>query len=503
MFDKPVNPEEVPDYYNIIAYPMDFCSMLDKIDNGLYIWCAANGVCVRSLSHPLSPTVFFALNFAWCRRRGVVFALQLRTVYGRRDSYLPQRLRVQRPQDAARAAHYSRVSANRGTWCMSRSFAAATPPPPPRACPPPRSLAHATHCFLPVRILTPWPFPPSFPPPAHPSFAPIDCSRQDFANEMAVEMDERMGGSPLAVCTEIYRRRFNQEPVAEKLHEEAQKRARDILLRNGPGAAVAAAAAAAAASSAGGDGMGGGSGSGPGAAGPHTGRSTRARYGRLGSQDDFYAQGLDAVKSILSKPRSKGRATDPGASSSAAAPAEDAADGGSAPAAAAEAACGDGAGSAEGPLAAGDPVDPAADGVDSGAGPAAAEVKHADSGSEAGALGHERQMDGVAADEHGSQPAFSGGPVAEMAAEEAMPAAAAVAAVSAIPAPASAAAAAAAEVAVRDHKDPEVDIEAEAAALNRELAGEGLCRAPRYSPPPPRVPFCPRLAWCFAPEGAK
>ena len=33
-----MDPEEVPDYHTIIAYPMDFTTMLDKIDRGEYIW---------------------------------------------------------------------------------------------------------------------------------------------------------------------------------------------------------------------------------------------------------------------------------------------------------------------------------------------------------------------------------------------------------------------------------------------------------------------------------
>ncbi len=47
-FDKPVDPEEVPDYYTLIAYPMDFCSMLDKIDSQQYMWCVPTPLSART-----------------------------------------------------------------------------------------------------------------------------------------------------------------------------------------------------------------------------------------------------------------------------------------------------------------------------------------------------------------------------------------------------------------------------------------------------------------------
>jgi hypothetical protein len=33
-----VDPEEVPDYYEIIKTPMDFSTMMDKIERGEYVW---------------------------------------------------------------------------------------------------------------------------------------------------------------------------------------------------------------------------------------------------------------------------------------------------------------------------------------------------------------------------------------------------------------------------------------------------------------------------------
>ncbi len=42
-----VDPDEVPDYASVIAYPMDFATMSDKIDQGDYLWCVQVAVRVH------------------------------------------------------------------------------------------------------------------------------------------------------------------------------------------------------------------------------------------------------------------------------------------------------------------------------------------------------------------------------------------------------------------------------------------------------------------------
>jgi hypothetical protein len=39
-----VDSDEVVDYYEIVHYPMDFTTMLDKIDTRQYTWCGWRGV---------------------------------------------------------------------------------------------------------------------------------------------------------------------------------------------------------------------------------------------------------------------------------------------------------------------------------------------------------------------------------------------------------------------------------------------------------------------------
>lgn len=70
MFSEPVDPKEVPDYYDFIKFPMDFGTMRKKITDGAYASLELFQkdiflICSNAMRYNARDTVYYRQYISW------------------------------------------------------------------------------------------------------------------------------------------------------------------------------------------------------------------------------------------------------------------------------------------------------------------------------------------------------------------------------------------------------------------------------------------------------